>query len=83
MQIQVALPLCLRVNCCPKKVYKYDPKTAQVEVERADECIYCMECTMKAEDVWHCLPPPSQLESLRSVRSKIHQSTKARDWPEK
>eukprot|EP00667_Euglena_gracilis_P015254 EG_transcript_15850 len=38
-------------DCCPKQVYKFDPKTAQLEVERADECIYCMECTMKAEDM--------------------------------
>lgn len=50
------------VNSCPKKVYKYEPKTGLVDVERADECIFCMECTIKAEDMG--------CDSLASVKFK-------------
>eukprot|EP00670_Eutreptiella_braarudii_P027515 CAMPEP_0174375306 /NCGR_PEP_ID=MMETSP0811_2-20130205/114092_1 /TAXON_ID=73025 ORGANISM="Eutreptiella gymnastica-like, Strain CCMP1594" /NCGR_SAMPLE_ID=MMETSP0811_2 /ASSEMBLY_ACC=CAM_ASM_000667 /LENGTH=294 /DNA_ID=CAMNT_0015525389 /DNA_START=116 /DNA_END=1000 /DNA_ORIENTATION=+ len=38
-------------ECCPKKVFKYEPKTTLLEIERADDCIYCGECVMKAEDI--------------------------------
>lgn len=39
------------VTCCPTKVYKYEEKTKEVEIEDANKCTYCNECFRKAEDL--------------------------------
>ena len=33
------------VRKCPRKVYKFDESTLKVEVEAADKCNLCIECT--------------------------------------
>lgn len=37
------------VDCCPTRVFTYNASTDQVVVERATDCTYCEECTLKAE----------------------------------
>ena len=39
------------ITCCPSKVYKYEEKTKEIEVEDANKCTYCNECFRKAEDL--------------------------------
>jgi len=39
------------ITCCPSKVYKYEEKTKEVEIEDANKCTYCNECFRKAEDL--------------------------------
>eukprot|EP00761_Pharyngomonas_kirbyi_P012985 gb/GECH01013012.1/.p1 GENE.gb/GECH01013012.1/~~gb/GECH01013012.1/.p1 ORF type:complete len:312 (+),score=75.96 gb/GECH01013012.1/:1-936(+) len=36
---------------CPTGVYRYNPKTDKVEIENADECTFCQECRLKAEEM--------------------------------
>jgi len=36
------------VKSCPTKVYKYNDKTNQVEIEDARNCTFCNECKLKA-----------------------------------
>lgn len=33
------------VNTCPKKVFGYNSRTGQVEIEDSKECVFCDECT--------------------------------------
>lgn len=33
------------VKSCPRKVFGFDEKRKEVEIERADACILCQECT--------------------------------------
>jgi len=34
---------------CPSKVYNYQVKTGQIEIENPNDCTYCDECVKKAE----------------------------------
>ena len=34
----------LFIKSCPRKVYKFNPMSSAVEVEKVDECNLCMEC---------------------------------------
>jgi len=36
-------------NSCPTKVYKFDDKTKQVQVEDMARCTFCKECVLKAQ----------------------------------
>jgi DNA-directed RNA polymerase alpha subunit len=38
------------VQSCPRKVFGYDEKRKEVEIERADACSLCQECTQFASD---------------------------------
>lgn len=38
------------VNICPRKVFSFDEQRKAVEVERADDCILCQECTKFAAE---------------------------------
>lgn len=38
------------VKSCPRKVFTFDDRMKTVEVERADACILCQECTKFAAD---------------------------------
>ena len=39
------------ITCCPSKVYKYEEKTKEIEIEDANKCTYCNECFRKAEEL--------------------------------
>lgn len=39
------------VESCPKKVYSYNSKSGQVEIENASACIFCEECTKTAHEM--------------------------------
>lgn len=39
------------VNSCPTKVYGYNEKFDRVDVERPEDCTYCEECKIKADEI--------------------------------
>lgn len=38
------------VESCPKKVFGYNAKSGQVDIENASACIFCEECTKTAQE---------------------------------
>jgi len=40
------------VESCPTKVYRYDGGISRVDIEDANRCTFCEECTKKSATVW-------------------------------
>jgi len=38
---------------CPTKVFKFNGKTGNLDIEDANKCMYCMECVKRAESFGH------------------------------
>eukprot|EP00485_Elphidium_margaritaceum_P001790 CAMPEP_0202696030 /NCGR_PEP_ID=MMETSP1385-20130828/9417_1 /ASSEMBLY_ACC=CAM_ASM_000861 /TAXON_ID=933848 /ORGANISM="Elphidium margaritaceum" /LENGTH=419 /DNA_ID=CAMNT_0049352125 /DNA_START=16 /DNA_END=1275 /DNA_ORIENTATION=- len=45
------------VACCPTKVYTYDDKKDEIEIEDVSKCTYCNECYRKVEELAPSIDP--------------------------
>lgn len=58
------------VEVCPTKVFFFNEKTQQVEIENPNGCTYCEECTSKAWDILKSKPGDLQQQDLVTIRQK-------------
>jgi len=55
------------VGSCPTKVYKFDEMSRQVDIEDAGNCMFCLECVKKSEQMG--LP---NLVTIRDKEKRFH-----------